>query len=87
MQCGAAVVVRTVDVDTARKQATQLIDITGGRCCAHVRGFVDPKRTSKDVRLFRSGHVQPVKRAECLPDGMLHMRVDHGRLEISVTEQ
>ena len=56
---------------------------------AEAEGMVasDPKRTSKDVRLFRSGRVQPVKRAECLPDGMLHMRVDHGRLEISVTEQ
>ena len=48
---------------------------------------IDPKRTSKDVRLSRSGHVQPVKRAERLADGMLHMRVDHGRLKISVTEQ
>lgn len=48
---------------------------------------LDPKRTSKDVRLSRSGHVQPVKRAERLAYGMLYMRVDHGRLEISVTEQ
>lgn len=58
-----------------------------GAALIHSMSASDPKRTSKDVRLSRSGHVQPVERAERLAYGMLYMRVDHGRLEISVTEQ